>query len=155
MNFQLREVLPQDLTLSAAQCEASVWGSADPVRVLNENIKFWSAQRDPLLLLALDVAGIVVGFRYAHALPAENGKSILYDQNGGVAPAARRHGIGRALLREQHRIAKQRGYSVIRTGVAVALKPMIILNLQEGFDITALYWDENFRTQVLAFEKKL
>ena len=112
-------------------------------------------QEDPLLLLAINESADVIGFRYAHALPSENGQRIIYDQNGGVMPTARRNGVSRALLREQHRIAKNRGYDKIRTGVAVALKPMIILNLQEGFEITELIWDEKFRTKILNFEKKL
>ena len=135
--------------------EPAIWAHPDPAALLRKNIKFWSLQEDPLLLLAINESADVIGFRYAHALPSENGQRIIYDQNGGVMPTARRNGVSRALLREQHRIAKNRGYDKIRTGVAVALKPMIILNLQEGFEITELIWDEKFRTKILNFEKKL
>jgi predicted GNAT superfamily acetyltransferase len=155
MRFILQEISPQQLSLSAAKCEASVWGNSNPAALLKDNIQIYSTLQDPLMLLACDEGGAVVGFRYAHALPPENGKRILYDQNGGVAPSSRRNGIARAMLREQHRIAEERGYEIMRTDTAIPLKPMIILNLQEGFEITDLYWNEKFQVKVITFEKTL
>jgi len=126
----------------------------DVLKTLRE---FWPKQSDPLLLVARDKTGEVVGFRFGHVLPDGEARIIFWDENGGVVPTCRRKGIGRALPREQHRIAAQRGYPCIRTSTALPLKPMIILNLQEGFDIIGLetFRGDGWHAKALVFEKKL
>ena len=97
----------------------------------------------------------VLGFRTVDD-STSNLRSI-WDHGGGVAPPFRRQGITRALLREQHRIAKHQGYELVSTGVAKPLKPMMILNLQEGFEVVDYVWVEtdHYKTHVLLFAKRL
>jgi GNAT superfamily N-acetyltransferase len=158
-----------------------------------ENMRsLYSHVEDPILLIARDANGVIVGHRFAHAVPKNGtnsitatptGRIVLYqretdrevlgfrvahdsvidqqpsvwDSAGGVTPSFRRQGIGRVLLSEQHRIAEQRGYTRICTGVANPLKPMMILNLQDGFDIVDYVWIETgyYKAYCLMFVKQL
>lgn len=160
--FAIQEIVVDALDLALAQCVSQVWENErgvefTPEAVLSKLQSFWPEQKDPLLLVAREADGGVLGFRFTHALPDEGGKRICWDENGGVHPDHRRQGIGRALLREQHRLAKDRGYSCIRTGTALPLKPMMILNLQEGFEITGLedVSGDGWHARCLMFEKEL
>lgn len=165
MPFTVRQISIDDLDLFMAECIQKVWEETNkrlglhstPQEILEEQRSFWPNQEDPLLLLALTPDDAVVGYRFAHALPSELPRRVLYDQAGGVIPSHRRRGIGRALLREQHRIAAERGYDVMRTETALDLKPMIILNLQEGFDIVGMrnVVTDKWHTKCLTFEKRL
>ena len=161
IDFSIDEIGVPDLSLSVAECVAKVWEhrslSPSPESKLAELQQFWPAQKDSLLLVARAADGGILGFRFTHALPDEKGERVCWDQNGGVHPDCRRQGIGRALLREQHRIAKDRGYARIRTGTALPLTPMIILNLQEGFEITGLddVKGDGWTARCLMFEKRL
>lgn len=57
----------------------------------------------------------------------------------------------------QHRIVIQRGYHKIRTATALPLKPMMMLNLQEGFDVIGIktFHGVGWKTKALLFEKTL
>jgi GNAT superfamily N-acetyltransferase len=159
----LSEIGVAQLDMPVAQCVFRVWEHDAPKRpgataekVLKTLRAFWPKQTDPLLLVARQAAE-VVGFRFGHALPDEGGRRIFWDADGGVIPLHRRKGIGRTLLREQHRIVSRRGYRCIRTSTALPLKPMIILNLLEGFDIIGLeaFRGDGWQVKALVFEKKL
>jgi GNAT superfamily N-acetyltransferase len=161
----IREISIDELDAAVARCIFLVWEDStrrlglesSPEKILKEQQVFWPKREDPLLLIARDSHGDVVGYRFGHALPPEGNERIFLDQDGGVKPNCRRQGVGRALLKEQHRLARERGYSRIRTGTALELKPMIILNLQEGFDIVDLQLvkTDEWQTKCLMFEKCL
>ncbi|MBM4083975.1 MAG: GNAT family N-acetyltransferase [Planctomycetes bacterium] len=159
MSYRIREIAWDQIDMPVAACMKRAWGEraakSSEAEILSENRDFWSKQEAPLLLIAEDDQGHVAGYWFAYALPPQGRERILYHEHGGVSPDHRRKGIARALLREQHRLAKERGYTRIRTNTAVIFKPMIILNLQEGFDIVDLSWSEEFHVKVLAFEKRI
>ncbi len=72
---------------------------------------------------------------------------------GGVHPAFRNQGIATQLLRNQHEWALSQGYTYITTRSNNAYKPMMRLNLKEGFDIIGTRHDGP-RVQIL-FSKQL
>ena len=156
--YHIREISIDALDESITECEVAVWSNGDRTKipsVLNANRELLRAEKDAMILVAQDAKGRTLGFRFGHAEKEQSEFKVFYDQNGGVHPEHRRQGIARSLLREQHRIAKSRGYSHIRTGVAIPMKPMIILNLQEGFEITELRWCDIWNVKVLWFIKEL
>jgi len=163
--YRIAEIAVEELDSSLAGCVHAVWEEttrrlglrSSPRAVLAELRAFWRKQTDRLLLVAFSPDGEPVGFRFGHALVDRAEERVFYDQNGGVVPASRRNGIGRALLREQHRRARSRGYARIRTAVALDLRPMIILDLMEGFEITGIETvrGAGWSTNALIFEKAL
>jgi GNAT superfamily N-acetyltransferase len=59
-----------------------------------------------------------------------------------VVPSHRGRGIARALLRRQHDWCRERGFLRVETQTTNAFKPMLILNLSEGFDVTGTAVDD-------------
>lgn len=58
-----------------------------------------------------------------------------YSWLGGIQPDCRRQGIARELMRRQHAWCRQQHYHWLRTQTYNRWRPMLILNLQEGFDV--------------------
>lgn len=90
--------------------------------------------------------GFKIGYRYDD--------NTLYSWVGGVLPKCRRQGVAQQLLMLQHTWALKQGYQKIRTKSMNRFKPMIILNLQNGFDIKKVYTNEHGQTKII-FEKLL
>jgi predicted GNAT superfamily acetyltransferase len=90
--------------------------------------------------------GFKIGYLYNH--------DTLYSWVGGVLPNYRKQGIAQQLLTQQHTIAIKKGYKKIRTKSMNKFKPMIILNLKNGFDITQVYTNDSNQTKIV-FEKDL
>lgn len=59
----------------------------------------------------------------------------FYSWLGGVAPEQRRRGVARALIRRQHLRCREAGYSCVRTHTTNGHRGMLLLNVQEGFDV--------------------
>lgn len=93
-----------------------------------------------------ELIGFKIGYRYDD--------NTLYSWVGGVLPKFRRQGIAQQLLTLQHTWALNQGYQKIRTKSMNRFKPMIILNLQNGFDIKKVYTNELGQTKII-FEKLL
>ena len=80
---------------------------------------------------------------------------VFYSFSGGVLPAFRRRGIANALLTEQHRLAKDLGYSIVRTHTKNEYREMLLLNIRAGFDITGVYYKSGERSHSIILEKVL
>ena len=171
--FTVCEISIDQIDTRVGECLVSVWEpGGNPEKASEMERSELKSHREAVVLIAKNDANQVVGFRFAHSIP-DNGRvvgfvftpsmlpcvfeDVLYDSNGGVHPEYRRQGIARALLHEQHRLAHQRGYKKMATGVAISLKPMIILNLQEGFDIIELIEarTDEWHTKTMLFLKQL
>lgn len=59
----------------------------------------------------------------------------FYSWLGGVAPEQRRRGVARELIRRQHLRCREAGYSSVRTHTTNGNRAMLLLNVQEGFDV--------------------
>lgn len=102
-----------------------------------------------LILVAFDgdtPIGFKVGYRYD--------TTTFYSWVGGVLSAYRKQGVAQQLLELQHVWAQHNGFQKIRTKSMNRFKPMLILNLKNGFDIVQVYTNDRQQTKII-FEKNL
>ncbi len=86
---------------------------------------------DPVLIAARRQSGCLVGFKLGYRRRSQ----LLYSWLGGVHPEARRQGLARKLMEQQHEWARHHGYQFIETHTQAVNNAMLILNLQAGFKI--------------------
>lgn len=103
------------------------------------------------LLIALcykqnTLVGFKIGYRY--------NETTFYSWVGGVLPEHRKKGIAKTLAKLQEEKVIASGYSKLRTKSMNRFKPMMILNLKNGFDIVQVYTNDSRQTKVV-FEKLL
>jgi GNAT superfamily N-acetyltransferase len=103
-------------------------------------------EKQQLLEILAQQNGNTVGFKIGY----EKYRGVFFSWLGGVHPSFRRTGIARALLREQHAWCKDAGYLEIQTETFADSPQMLILNLQEGFEIfgTHIGGDRRLRVQL-------
>jgi|32_taG_2_1085360.scaffolds.fasta_scaffold00001_22 predicted GNAT superfamily acetyltransferase len=92
----------------------------------------------------------LIGFKIGY--PIEN--NTFYSWIGGVNSEFRNIGIGKQLATLQENYAIQKGFSVLKTKSMNRFKPMMILNLKNGFNITKVYTNTKGQTKIV-FEKQL
>lgn len=85
-----------------------------------------------------------IGYRYNEA--------TFYSWVGGVLEEYRNLGIAKQLAQLQEKWAKKNGYQKLRTKSMNRFKPMMILNLKNGFDIKQVYTNKSGQTKII-FEK--
>jgi predicted GNAT superfamily acetyltransferase len=78
-----------------------------------------------------ELVGYKLGFEYY--------SDVFFSMSGGVVPRWRRKGIATALMVRQHDLAKNAGYSFIRTHTKNKYREMLLLNIRSGFQITGVY----------------
>ena len=92
----------------------------------------------------------VIGFKIGY--PYKN--STFYSWIGGVLPEYRGLGIASNLSEHQEIHARKQGCIKLRTKSMNQFKPMMILNLKQGFDIVETYSNEKGQKKII-FEKNL
>ena len=97
------------------------------------------------LWLARGDDGQPVGFKLGYRRSPRE----FYSWLGGVDPGARGAGIARALMRAQHAWLTEQGYSWVRTETMNRYRPMLLLNIQEGFDVMGTHTDEAGLTRIM------
>ncbi len=102
-------------------------------------------EKRKLLVLVAGV-DLVDGFKIGY----ERFRGVFFSWLGGVKTECQRQGVARALLRHQHRLCSERGYHEIQTETFADGNGMLLLNLQEGFEVygTHLGDDDRFRVQL-------
>ncbi|SNR17755.1 GNAT family N-acetyltransferase [Tenacibaculum jejuense] len=90
--------------------------------------------------------GFKIGYRY--------NETTFYSWVGGVLPDFRRKGIAQELAKKQEELVKKKGYKKLRTKSMNRFKPMLILNIKNGFDIVQVYTNTSGQ-QKIVFEKEL
>lgn len=134
------EVLNEVLTLYTAVFEDAI------VDFFMERI---STKEDVVSIIAYKnevPVGFKIGYRY--------NESTFYSWVGGVLLNHRKEGIAKQLAETQESIAKEKGYTKLRTKSMNRFKPMLILNLKNGFDIVKVYTNEKGQ-QKIVFEKEI
>ena len=96
------------------------------------------------LVLATD-GERAVGFKLSY----RRGQDECYSWLGGVHPDYRRRGIARALMRQQHAWAHGAGYQSVTTEPENRYRSMLILDLQEGFEIVGTYFHDSGQLRIL------
>jgi predicted GNAT superfamily acetyltransferase len=105
----------------------------------------------PKLFTALAYTNnLLVGFKIGY--PKTN--TIFYSWIGGILPEYRNKGIAMQLAQLQEEHAKEQRFTILSTKSMNCFKPMMILNLKRGFNITKIYTNTKGQTKVV-FEKAL
>jgi len=104
-----------------------------------------------LLVLIAMVAEVKCGFKVGF----EYSPDTFFSWIGGVHPSYRRHRIASVLMAEQHRLAKDAGFSYVRTHTKNKYREMLILNIQSGFDVTGIYKKPREAQHGIILEKEL
>lgn len=108
------------------------------------------SEKDDLLIALcyskVNLVGFKIGYRY--------NENTFYSWVGGVLPSMRKKGVARTLAALQEEKVREEGYLKLRTKSMNRFKPMMILNLKNGFDIIQVYTNDGGQTKVV-FEKKL
>lgn len=90
--------------------------------------------------------GFKIGYRY--------NETTFYSWVGGILPNCRKKGFGKKLAQRQEQWAKLNLFTKIRTKSMNRYKPMMILNLKNGFNISSVYTNDSNQTKII-FEKEL
>ena len=91
--------------------------------------------------------GYKIGFEYS--------SNTFFSWSGGVLLNCRKHGLGSALIAKQHQVAKELGYSYVRTHTKNKYPEMLILNIKSGFEVTGVYKSLQEAHQGIILEKAL
>lgn len=108
-----------------------------------------NTKEDLVINLCYDKS-VLIGFKLGYRYD----KRTLYSWVGGVLSEYRKQGIAQQLMSLQHENATEKGYHKVRTKSMNRFKPMIILNLKNGFDIVKVYTNDSNQTKII-FEKNL
>lgn len=92
------------------------------------------------------IVGMKIGYKYDD--------TTFYSWLGGVDENYRQRGIATQLAQMQEETVKKKGYSKLRTKSMNRFKPMMALNLKNGFDIVKVYSNETGQTKIV-FEKTI
>lgn len=127
------------------QLYQSLFDDAD-VSFFIERLK---TQADVLSILAYDNDRLV-GFKIGYP----KSPTVFYSWIGGVLKGYRNQGIAQQLLSLQEEWVIDKGFKILQTKSMNRFKPMMILNLKNGFDITKFYTNSKSQTKIV-FEKVL
>ena len=119
-----------------------VFDPEEPLALADRPI--WQESRSPHLVVGR-VEDRVVGFKIGY----ERKPGRFYSWLGGVIPEFRRRGIATELLIRQHRWAARQGYRLVRTKTTNDWKPMLQLNLSQGFDVVGTELDPEGQLSIL------
>ena len=109
----------------------------------------WQQMQRPHLAVA-EVEGTAVGFKLGY----QRRPGRFYSWLGGVVPEFRGRNIATELLCRQHRWARRAGFDSVRTKTTNQWRGMLILNLEQGFDVIGTHRDGRGETKVM-LEKDL
>ena len=134
-----------DIMVEIEQCYEFLFDDAD-VYFFKQRFK---EQPHIITVLALHkdrIVGFKIGYSY--------NDNTFYSWIGGVLPNYRRIGIAKSLATHQSEAAKNQGFTKLRTKSMNRFKPMMIFNLQQGFDIVKCYTNDSGQTKIV-FEKSI
>jgi len=119
----------------------------------NADLKFFkyriNQQLKALYVLAYN-GKVLIGFKIGYPY----NDLTFYSWVGGVHTKFRKQGIAKQLAKIQEDYAKNKGFTKLRTKSMNQFKPMMILNLKNGFDITKIYTNTKGQTKIV-FEKSI
>lgn len=92
-------------------------------------------EKPELSILIAQHGSAIVGFKIGY----RRFQGIFFSWLGAVAEGQRRNGVARALLKRQHLLCEERGYREVQTEASGENQPMLVLNLQEGFEVYGVH----------------
>ena len=96
-------------------------------------------EKEDLLIILCYTSDQLVGFKIGYRY----NETTFYSWVGGVLPDSRKQGIAKQLAKLQEEKVIAKGYSKMRTKSMNRFKPMMILNLKNGFNIVQPDQNEN------------
>ncbi len=108
------------------------------------------ANRASLVMVA-ELERRPVGFLCSYELRP----STFYNWLTGVIPDARRMGVASQLMAAEQAWARARGYEMSRLECYNQSRGMLLLAIQQGYDIVGLRWDSHMSGNLVIFEKSL
>lgn len=129
------------------QLEAAVFPEPFSKEKIERKLAVQSSIRGIIVYSEKQPVGFKVGF--------ERSPIVFYSWIGGVHPEFRKQGIAKRLIRRQHQWCKEKDYEKVATSSRNSFREMMILNLQEGFDIVDTHLDSQKNEVVVIFEKSL
>jgi ribosomal protein S18 acetylase RimI-like enzyme len=85
----------------------------------------------------------------------EQSPKKFYSWVGGVLPKFRNQGIAKAMMEQQHKLVREKGYLWITTQTKNSFKEMLILNIRSGFEIIGVRKSLGSEEQAILLEKRL
>ncbi|MFT5108521.1 MAG: ribosomal protein S18 acetylase RimI-like enzyme [Verrucomicrobiales bacterium] len=92
-------------------------------------------EKGQLSVLLAHSGDLVIGFKIGYT----RFKGVFFSWLGAVAPGHRRRGVARRLIQHQHRLCAERGYHELQTEALASNQAMLILNLEEGFEVGGVH----------------
>jgi GNAT superfamily N-acetyltransferase len=122
-------------------------------QLLFEEDRLINSYDHPLILTILATDGTEpVGFKLGYALNDRE----FYSAKGGVLPPYRRRGLARRMLHLMMETAARRGFTTFSYDTFPNLyKPMLILGLQEGFNVTNVEWNARYNDWQMRLTKEI
>ena len=146
ISYQLIEGFPEEsLMQDCIDLYKELFDDADP----DFFVKRIRAHKDVLVITA-KANDELVGFKIGYGILDQT----FYSWIGGVLPAHRRQGVANHLAELQEKWAFSKGFKTLKTKSMNRFKPMVMLNLKRGFDITKVYTNEKGQTKIV-FHKSL
>ena len=118
----------------------TVFGGSEKT-LLNESIR----KPFPLLLTAYCEKGNPIAFKLGYELKPFR----FYSWLGGVLNSHRKFGIASVLMKIQHQILVELGYTEVETKTKNKRKEMLILNLKSGFEVIGCYTDHTGEPKII------
>lgn len=143
-----------DIQLSITDSRFSVLEFVlDLNRILFEEDRLINSFDHELILTVLATDnGEAVGFKIGYALSPHE----FYSAKGGVLPRYRRRGLARRMLHLMMETAARRGFSTFTYDTFPNLyKPMLILGLKEGFNVTNVTWNQQYNDWQMRLSRPL
>ena len=144
--FQLIEGAPNDIEFNTLlNLYESIFADAKP-----DFFRRRLHEKNHVLAIIAFINEKAIGFKIGY----EYNRDTFYSWVGGVLENNRKQGIARQLCIYQEKWAKNKSYSKLRTKSMNQFKPMMILNLKNGFEITEVYTNDSKQTKIV-FEKRI
>ena len=146
IEYQEIEGIPNPKVLeNIAEFYQSIFAVTDSEKLYN---RINSAENLFTVLAISD--GEIVGFKLGYQIDSQK----FYSWLGGVKSEFRKLGIAQELMNRQHSWCKKKGFKVVQTKTKNSFKPMLILNIKNGFDIIELQRNERNEIKIV-LEKSL
>ncbi|XQY90000.1 GNAT family N-acetyltransferase [Metabacillus sp. HB246100] len=124
--------IPDEAVLDGIiQLHKAIFNSSDDVK------NKMDAKSNVIVLTAMKNSK-VIGYKIGYELTPH----MFYSWLGGVDPTYRKNGIASQLMSRQHSLLKEKGYRVVQTKSMNKWRSMLLLNIQNGFDVIDTYVDE-------------
>lgn len=109
-----------------------------------------SSKPNLLVIVAMD-GKKVMGYKIGYEID----RSTFYSWLGGVDPNYRGRGTASTLMEKQHHYLKEECYKVVQTKTMNRWRHMLVLNINNGFDVIDTYTDKKGLHKIILEKKRL